>query len=427
MLPTTSPQPSATHAPLPPEASAAQPSRWRPRVCLLTETYHPVVGGGEKQAQSLAEDLVRRGLPTLVVTRRTDRSLPPLEVLNGVRIHRVPPVGASRAPRWQMVISSLRVLVRARHEFDVVLVAGFKALGIPGVLAARLFGKVCVLKADSNGEMSGAFFAGGLRRIGLTPGTPLMGAFVSMRNIILRKADRFVAITNGIHRELEDAGVDPARIRHVTNSVDTTMFCAPAQDERSRIRSELGLSRSDVVVIYTGRLVTYKGLPRLLEVADRIRREHQNVKFVLVGGGGLDMHNCEEDLRRFVTERGLGDTVRFAGEVNDVRRFLQASDIFVLPSEDDAFPLSLVEAMACGLAVVATKVGGIPEIVISGENGLLIDPGDSRQLHNALCRLIRDRRLSGALGTAAARSVQARFSRGRVVDQYLELFQGALG
>jgi glycosyltransferase involved in cell wall biosynthesis len=370
---------------------------------------------------------VRRGVRTLVVTRRTDPRLPQCEVVAGVRIHRIPPDGAARAARWRMVVSALRVLVSARHEYDGLLVAGFKALGIPAVLVARLFGKACILKADSNGEMSGAFFAGGLKRIGITPGALPVRAFIALRNTLLRRADGFVAITRGIWRELEEAGVDTARIRHVANSVDTRVFFPAAPADRAQLRRALGLEEDDVTVVYTGRLVSYKGLPRLLEIAAEMAREYPQVKFVLVGSGGLDMHNCETALRRFVDERRLGETVRFAGEVTSVQRYLQAADIFVLPSEDDALPLSLIEAMACGLAVVATRVGGIPEVVTGEENGLLIDPADTAQLRDALCRLVGDRTLSAALGAAAARSVTARFARERIAGQYIELFEDALG
>jgi glycosyltransferase involved in cell wall biosynthesis len=396
------------------------------RVCILTETYRPIVGGGEKQAQSLAEDLVRQGLPTTVVTRRTEEALATQEMMNGVSIVRIPPVGRTRAARWLMLVSSFLALARTRREYDVILVSGFKALGVSAVIVGKLFGKACILKADSNGEMSGTFFAAGLKALRLTPGSIPVRAFVWSRNLVLKRADAFIAITTGIENELEQEGVSRSRIRRVTNSVDTLKFCPVARAERDRLRRQFGMQDRDIVVTYTGRLVTYKGLPTLISVIDQIRRIHPHVRVLLVGSGGLDIHNCEEQLRRDVEVRGLRDHVRFAGEVADVQQYLQASDIFVLPSEDDAFPLSLVEAMACGLPVVATRVGGIPEIITPEDDGLLIEAGDARLLHDALCRLIVDRSLSSALGAAAARTVHTRYSQAHITQQYVELFHSAL-
>jgi glycosyltransferase involved in cell wall biosynthesis len=398
----------------------------RLRVCILTETYRPVVGGGEKQAESLAEDLVRRGFATVIVTRRTDEALAAHETLDGVTVVRISPVGRTRAARWLMLVSSLRALARIRRDYDVILVSGFKALGVSAVLAAKLFGKACILKADSNGEMSGEFFAGGLKALRLTPRALPVRALVRSRNLVLKHADAFVAITAGIEEELRREGIPKLRIRRVSNSVDTRKFCPISSSERGSLRQRLGLPHTRFVATYTGRLVTYKGLPTLVKVIDDVRRIHHDVTLVLVGSGGLDIHNCEQHLRRDVDTRQLGEHVRFVGEVADVQEYLQASDLFVLPSEDDAFPLSLVEAMACGLPVVATRVGGIPEIVTPDQDGLLVEPRSAPELRDAICRVISDRQLASALGAAAARGVRARFSRERVAQQYLELFRAVL-
>jgi glycosyltransferase involved in cell wall biosynthesis len=117
----------------------------------------------------------------------------------------------------------------------------------------------------------------------------------------------------------------------------------------------LRLPLTDFIVSYTGRLVSYKGLPLLLRVAQEMQQENRKVGFVLIGSGGLDVHNCEAALKEYVTANRLELVVHFAGEVPNVHEYLQASDVFVLPTEDDAFPLALIEAMACGLPVVSTR------------------------------------------------------------------------
>jgi glycosyltransferase involved in cell wall biosynthesis len=169
--------------------------------------------------------------------------------------------------------------------------------------------------------------------------------------------------------------------------------------------------------------VSYKGLPLLLRVAEVIQSEFDQVGFVLIGSGGLDMHNCEAELKKFVKDKGLEESICFSGEVNNVHEYLQASDIFVLPSEEDAFPLALVEAMACGLPVISTPVGGIKEIITDGQNGLLVQSRDFQQLYQAISGLIRNPALSASLGMAAVQTVQERYSAGIIVQKHRELFR----
>ena len=174
---------------------------------------------------------------------------------------------------------------------------------------------------------------------------------------------------------------------------------------------------------FTGRLVSYKGLPLLLRVWDQLQQVHSQALLVLVGSGGLDAHNCEAELREFVQRRGLGDSVRFTGGVHNVHQYLQASDIFVFPTEKEAFGISLIEAMACGLPVIATPTGGIRDILSHERDGLLIEAGSFQGLYDAIQRLLTDRRLADGLGRAALLTARTRYAREVVLQRYVELFQ----
>jgi len=374
----------------------------------------------------LAADLAAAGFEAFVVTRRSDAALASTDVVDGVRVYRIAPGGPGRWSRWFMVPSAFRVLARMRRRYDLIFVSGFKALGVPAVLASRLFGKVCILKADSNGEMSGAFFRDGLSAVGLAPHSRVFRTFLAVRNCVLRRADAFVAITSRIAEEFGAGGVRREIVHVVTNAVDTNTYRPAGNDDKSALRRRLRLPQRRILITYAGRLVTYKGLPLLLRVVERLQHDH-DVGLVLVGSGGLDIHNCEADLRAYVDGRGLSAGIHFAGEVGNVHEYLQASDIFVLPTEEDAFPLALIEAMACGLPVVSTPIGGIPEIVTHGKNGLLVQPRDFDQLRDALRDLIANRDRAASLGQAAARTVRARYSREAIAKEYVELFNRAAG
>jgi glycosyltransferase involved in cell wall biosynthesis len=397
-----------------------------PRLCILTETYAPVVGGGEVQAETLATGLRRRGWKVLVVTRRSDRSLPRRESRDGVEVHRLSPSGAGSSRKWALLPSATLALLRLRRSYDVVLVSGFRLLGVSALLSGRLTGRACLLKADSLGEMSGEYFRGGLAKLGLSPSFLPFRAFLALRNRLLRRADRFVAISSVIAEELSAAGIDERAIERIPNCVDTERFRPVSAAERRACRERLGLPLEAPLAVFTGRLVSYKGLPGLLRVWETIRQRHGEARLLLVGAGGMDMHSCEGELREYVASRGLGDRVIFAGEVEEVREYLQASDLFVFPTEDEAFGLSLVEAMSCGLPAVSTNIGGIRDILRHEENGLVVPPGEQEALGRSIDRLISDPSLAGRLGAAARRSAVERFSADRVVRSYARLVEHVL-
>jgi glycosyltransferase involved in cell wall biosynthesis len=274
--------------------------------------------------------------------------------------------------------------------------------------------------------MSGEFFRKGLRRQGLSPGFLPFRLFLKLRNFVLKKADAFSAIAEEITNELVSANVPARKIHYIPNSVDTRRFYPVSMEQKSVLRKKMSLPETSRIVIYTGRLVSYKGLPLLLRVWQEIQKQHRDARLLLLGSGGLDIHNCEAELRTFVHSNGLEESVRFTGNVQNVPEYLQASDVFAFPTESDAFPSSLVEAMSCGLPVVATPVGAIKTIVKDKENGIIIQPGDFQQLYGALDTLIRDSELAARLGQAAWKKVQDHYSAETVTHQYLSLFQSAV-
>jgi len=408
-------------------ASVASPANseeatLKPGICLLTETYFPVVGGGESQARGLAEDLVAQKFDVLVVTRRSSSTLRKVDRIGGVVVHRTRPVGGGQLKRWSMIFTCLPVLLSQRRQYDLIYVSGFKALGLAAVVASRLLRKPCVLKADSNGEMSGAFFDRGRQSLGLASDSKLFRLFLGLRNYILRRADRFVAISTDIAEELYQHGVPREKIELLTNSVDTSLFSPVNSGTKAALRHKLLLPADQTIVTFTGRLVSYKGLPLLLRVWERLQRVHTRATLLLVGSGGLDVHNCEAELKDFVRDKGLQQSIRFTGDVHNVHEYLQASDIFVFPTEKEAFGISLVEAMACRLPVIATATGGIKDILVDGENGLLVKAGSFQLLYDALDRLMTDPSLSGELGNAALATARTRYSRDAVLAKYMELF-----
>ena len=394
------------------------------KICIFTETYFPVMGGGETQAQLLAEGLIANGHSVIVLTRRSEASLKKHECYSKVDVYRLAPVGSGQLKKWGMIISSVPMLLHLRNQYDLIFVSGYRIIGLTAVLIGKLLRKPVVLKADSQGEMSGDFFESGLKKLGISHKALLFHWFLKFRNVILKKAEAFSAISLEIALEWTSSGIPSEKTYLIPNSVDTKRFIPVESAEKITLRKTLNLPQHAVIAIYTGRLVSYKGLPLLLKVWNDIRRTHENILLILAGTGGLDIHNCENELREYVKVNGLEKHVLFTGALQNVPEYLQASDFFAFPTENDAFPSSIVEAMACGLPVVSTPVGAIKTIITNEKTGLLIQPGNARQLYQALDVILSNKEMASCLGRAACQSVRDLYSADLVSKKYLELFHG---
>lgn len=387
---------------------------------LVTETFEPEIGGGETQARTLSDALVARGYSVQLVTRRSRQGLPRVERQGDLTIVRVPPVGAGRWKKWGLSVTSFPALLAAARGADAVLVSGFRILGAPAIVATRLRDVPCVLKGDNRGEMSGEYFRAGLARGGLTPGSLPIRAFLALRNHVLRFAEAFVALSEEMAAEFRECGVLDARVHQIPNGVDVEYFRPPTPAERQTARDRLHLPPGPIV-LYSGRLVTHKGVPQLVRAWEALKQDGALGTLLIVGEGGADMHNCEEELRSVVRERGMEGIVRFTGPVRNVRDYLHAADVFVFPTLDDSFGLSLVEAMACALPVITTPMGGIRDFLVDGTNGILVAAGDERELAAAIGRSLADELGLRELGSAARVTAVERFSHESVADRYVQL------
>jgi len=184
---------------------------------------------------------------------------------------------------------------------------------------------------------------------------------------------------------------------------------------RDEMRREIGLGGGDVAIGAVGRLVPVKGLAFLVEAFAEIAPSHPSLSLHLIGDGPL-----RGELETLAAGRGVGGRVRFHGEQDEPRRFLPAFDIFVLPSLSEGLPNALLEAMACGLPCVASKVGGIPEI--GPDAGVeYVAPGDARALARAIDALVRDAGRRARDGAAAARTARTRFPLERMLLKTVNL------
>ena len=393
-----------------------------PRILFLTESFHPVLGGGEGHIRALGGALVAAGHSTTVVTRRHDSAWAEEDEVDGIRIRRVPPSGLGRGGKYGMVVPALRVLVRERASFDVLVVRGTRVLGLPGLLVGRALGKPVVLQAEINGELSGEVYYWGTP-FARRPLRDLVLAATRARNLLLRDADAFVAMSTAIRDEFVAAGVPEARVHLMPHGVDVDRFRPGTSEERVALRATLGWPQDALVFTYTGRLLRGKGLATLLTAFRDALGDEPRAWLCLVGSGQGQALSVEHELRAAAEAEGLRGRVVFTGRVDNVEDHLRASDVFVFPSEFEALGISLIEAAACGLPTVGSRTGGIVDVIEAEGSGLLVPPGDAGALGAALRRLQGDEALRRRLGSRGREIACARFDGANSVARYSTLFR----
>jgi len=392
------------------------------RVLFLTESFHPVLGGGEGHVRDLSRRLSASGMPATVVTRRGDRAWAARETLDGVRVVRVPPAGKARTGKYAMVPAAMAALRREARAHDVLVVRGTRVLGLPGLLAARLARLPVVLQPEVNGEMTGEVYTWGTALDRPLP-RRAVGAAVAARNRLLRDADAFVAMSRLIRDEIVAAGVDREKVWHIPHGVDTSVFRPATPAERTELRRRLGLPEDAAIVAFTGRLLKGKGLSVLAEAFATVAASDARAHLLIVGSGEGQMLSVEDEVRERVSRADLQGRVTLTGRVDNVADYLRASDVFVFPSAFEGLGLSLIEAQACGLASIGSRTGGIVDVIEDGRTGVLVAPGQVAELAAAMGALLADEGKRLGLGAAARHSTVHRFDVADSVDRYRALFR----
>jgi len=403
----------------------------RPRICFIVEAVYPdQIGGIEIQTYAIAAGLAARGLPVTLVARRIRPESPAREQTGNLRVVRLGARGRLKGTGWRAVApllgfiaSVLAWLVRNMGRYDAVLAQGVKVLFLPASTITWLRLRPCIVKIDSPIELWEEVSAESLRRMGLSQSAAPVRMWRAVRAALLRRVGDFVVISAEIRDALLALGVKSGRIRFIPNGTDVDRFHPVSLEQRLTLRRKLGLPEGPVLLNFTGRLSAAKGLMLLAGIWKSLVTEGRSVHLVLVGTGGTSFDNCEAELRAYVEQHGLGPTVTFTGEVDNVPEYLQASDLFVFPSEYEGFPLSLFEAMACGLPVASTRVGSAREILIEGEHGALAEPKNAEQMRSAIVWLLDHQGQWPAIAERVRRLVVEQFSLSAVIDQYAALFR----
>ena len=231
-----------------------------------------------------------------------------------------------------------------------------------------------------------------------------------------RRADEVLSVSSRLaERMSREVGIPLTRVRVIRNGVNLSRF---THTRSAGARTALGLPDDGVVVIgAVGRLVDVKDHAGFIDAVQLLRDRGRRVHAVIVGEGPL-----RPDLQARIDRLGLQDTVRLLGHRADVETVFAGLDIFVQPSKSEGMSNTILEAMASGLPVVATHVGGADEMVVDGETGLLVPPGAPRELADALDRFLSNETLRQASGGAGRARAHREFSLETMIDGYQSFY-----
>jgi len=359
------------------------------------------MGGSEHQMVEVASRQKARGYQVTVGCLSSKGSL--IEVLRyaGISVIEFNPGGAFFSTRGIFQLLRLTWFF-VRHPFDIVQVHDLYStlLGVPAAWLAR----IPVILSCRRDLSHWWWYTPRNRRI--------------LRHI--QNCSTYVIANSEAVRDflVQRDAFDPNLIRVVRNAVDLERFTTVRPD-RERLFSHLG-AQSKLIAVVANMNVEVKGHVDLVRAAAEVSQEFRDAKFLLIGDGAE-----RSRLEAMTTELGLSKTVLFLGRRNDVPSVLVSCDLFVLPSWAEGLPNSVLEAMAAGLPVVATRVGGIPEVIEDGVSGLLVAPRDSHALAIAILQVLKNERLAKQLGRSAKERVYTQFNFERLLSELDNLYMEA--
>ncbi len=366
------------------------------RILFVIRYFHPFIGGMENKALNIAACLKKRGVDVHVVTSRFERDWKKDEFLKGVSVSRLP------SPRIKIVGALIFLfnlciyLFKNRKSFDTVHAFQIGYSSAVAIFISKLIKKPAVLSLAASGN------GGDIKRHLKTPWGIV---FI----LLCRLASKMVILNREMEKELRIIQYNVKNIVHIPNGVDTKIFYP---DKRHK-----GQEKKFQHIIFTGRLTQQKGLETLIYAFTDINKKF-DIKLSILGMG-LQY----KKLNKMVNKLGLSGSIAFLGLKKNVLEYLHKTDIFVLPSHYEGMSNSLLEAMACGLPVIASDIPGNNDIIRDRYNGILFEDENKDALADAFTYLLHHPEKAKDIGLKARQSVIEYYSIEKIAEKHACLYQ----
>lgn len=386
----------------------------KPRVLMLITHYLPSFSGHAIYLQKLIPLMLARGYQIEVLTGDFGRYLP-LEYIDGVKIHRLPFDPRETRSAIRFTIRILGFLLGHRNKFDILHINGhmdwYGVLTIAcKALGKRILMQMVLMGSDDPDSLRNANYR-----------------FMSVRLRIIALMDRFLYISAPIGESCKRAGLSSRKLRYIPSGVDIHRFRPVTEQEKVALRSRLGLPQNKKIVSFVGAIIRRKGVDFLLDAWKQVQVRCPTAELVLVGPCEFGSEDADEAAlnsfvkaaRMQISEGALN--ARMVGRSDHVESFLQASDLFVLPSTKEGFGNVILEAMSCGIPPIVTYMDGVSlESITPGKTGLIVN--SRAELASALQDLLTNDERRTELGMNARVDVVQRFCLEDIAARYLAVY-----
>ncbi|MHB9053015.1 MAG: glycosyltransferase family 4 protein [Thermoleophilia bacterium] len=393
-----------------------------PPLKILQVTANTRLGGLPLHVLTLSRALRERGHEVEVLSMDSGPLIARFEQ-EGFRIAAIPQLGAKAKRGPLLAVKVMREVARRIEASapDIVHSHGprahfFSSLAVRGlrnghdrgragpVLVCSVHGSFSQFTIGNSGSFSG--LKSRMRRL----------QYGGIDRLAQRYSNRMIAVCQATADELiHELGIDPSKVTVVRNGIEDS---GPGSVPAAELRGSLGFEDPHRVAVYVGRLAFHKGAPDFMEAAEIVARELPQARFLIVGDGPL-----EAELRRRASAGPLAGKAVFTGMREDAVDLVEAADLFVLPSLSEGLPLTLLEAAMSGTAMLATSVGGIPEIVKPGETGVLTPPRNPVLLAREMANLLADDPGRERMGRAARRLWEREFTVAAMTDRMENVYR----
>jgi glycosyltransferase involved in cell wall biosynthesis len=386
-----------------------------PRTKILRVIARLNMGGPALHVAYLTAGLRERGYDTTLVAgslARGEDSMAFVADARDVQIVRIDQLGREISPLRDLV-ATVRLAWLIRRERPDILHTHTAKAGTVGRVAALLAGRrrPRIVVHTFHGHVLRGYF-----------GPVRSWFFLLLERWLASRTTALIAVSPQVRDDLVALGVaPPERFVVIRLGIELGERVAPEQNGRAESRRYLGIEPDRFAVGWIGRMTAVKRTDDVLVAFKRLRDEGVDAVLCMVGDGP-----DRQDLERRAHELGIVRDTLFLGYQEDVAPFYAAFDALVLPSSNEGTPVSAIEALAAGRPVVATRVGGVPDVVQEGDDGFLVEPGATDDLADRLAQLARDPELRERMGRAGRERVLPRYAVERLVDDVDRLYRSLL-
>ncbi len=368
------------------------------KICFITPYSLRMVSGVSTVIKTLCKGLKKKDISHLIITKKIKEEIENEKDIEALEID------VSRFTKLQgsfLTINTIINIIKNRNNLDLLHLQSPHLQPMVSAIFGRILGIPVITTIHGKFPVPRSIF----KRI--------------YSGIIIRGTFAFSDVITFVDEETKEYYKVPSAMV-IENGIDTESF-SPDPHLRKETRSKLGLSEDDIVLLYLGRLTANKGVYDVLDAFSAIKNKtSRRLKLILVGSGE------KENISEKITHLELENDVLLCGSTKEITAYYCAADIFILYSAFEGLPIVLLEASACGLAIVSTRVGGIPNLIDNGKNGLLVDYGDLNALEQYIEKVSEDEKLRKHLGLSARKRVVEDYDVNRVIDRYVDVYDMAL-